>query len=271
MEMEQLIKPIVTQILSMMNKRVLLFISGGAVNVKDIFNTLSSYKIVHYDIVHTDNSNKVISDEYIKNLNANLIDCKDKMVKAIKEADVILVPVMTRNTLSKCALGISDNLVTLGIAESLMMNKEIIAVKDSFDPSNNVNISLGYSKNPVYNNFISDYEKRLVSFGIKFIDSEELDEILQQKLNLNLNLKINKCDKKNCEVEPNNFQKEEKKELNFNVENEKNRKVLSGVLTLEDIMVEVDGDKEIHVKQGALITSLAKDYIYNNNIEVKYY
>lgn len=267
MEMEQLLKPIVTQILNMMNKRVLLFISGGAVNVRDIFNTLSSYKIVHYDIVRTDNSNKVISEEYIKNLNGNLIDCKAKMVKAIKEADVILVPVMTRNTLSKCAVGIADNLVTLGIAESLMINKEIIAVKDSFDPSNNVNISLGYSKNPVYNNFISDYEKRLISFGIKFINSEELDEILQQKLKLNL--KMNKCEQKNYGAKLNNSGKEE--ELNFNAEVEKGKKVLSGVLTLEDIMVEADGSKEIHVKKGALITSLAKDYIYNNNIEVKYY
>ncbi len=269
MEMEQLLKPIVTQILNMMNKRVLLFISGGAVNIKDIFNTLSSYKIVHYDIVCTDSSNKVISGEYIKNLNGNLIDCKSNMVKAIKEADVILVPVMTRNTLSKCALGISDNLVTLGIAESLMMNKEIITVKDSFDPSNSVNISLGYSKNPFYNNFISDYEKRLTSFGIKFINSQELDEILQQKLNLNL--RLNKCDNENYEVKPNELKKEEKKELNFNVEVKKDRKILSGVLTLEDIMGAADKDKEIHVKQGALITSLAKDYIYNNNIEVKYY
>ncbi|AKN32046.1 flavoprotein [Clostridium carboxidivorans P7] len=270
MEIEQLIKPIVTQILNMMNKKVLLFISGGAVNVKDIFNTLSSYGIVHYDIVRTDGSNKSIPEECIKGLNGNLINCKNDMVKAIKEADAILVPVMTRNTLSKCALGISDNLVTLGIAESLMMNKEVIAVKDSFDPSNNVNISLGYSKNPVYNNFISDYEKRLVSFGVKFINSEQLDEALQQKLKFDIN--INKFEQSVEQVKNNNCEEKAQEAKIDTCKTEKeNIKVLSGVLTMQDIIIALNGSKELHVKQGALITSLAQDYIYNKGIEVKYY
>lgn len=263
MDIEDLLKPIIAQIINMMNKRVLLFVSGGAVNLKSIFETLASMKMLQYDVVMTEAAKKVIPEEYINNLNGRLIDCKVELTKAVREDDIILVPMMTRNTLAKCATGIQDNLVTTGIAEALMMNKEVIAVKDSFDPQNPKNISLGFSKNPAYNKFVLGYQDVLTNFGMKFIDADGIKKAINGSFNINNEIIPN--------IEPINktIVKEE------NVTSIVNKvtvsgKVLSGVLTTEDIIVAVNSSKEICVKEGALITPLAKDYIYNNKINVKY-
>ena len=181
---------------------------------------------------------------------------------------------MTRNTLAKCATGIQDNLVTTGIAEALMMNREVIAVKDSFDPQNPKNISLGFSKNPAYNKFVLGYQDTLTNFGMKFIDADDLKHTINDKFSIvnsftqniaSIDKAVVKEQKVTAEVEV------ESKNVNPIVsEASAAQKVLSGVLTTEDIIVNVNSAKEICVKEGALITPLAKDYIYNNKITVKY-
>lgn len=274
MDIEDLLKPIIAQIINMMNKRVLLFISGGEVNLKNVFETLASMKMLKYDIVMTEASKKVIPEEYIANLNGRLIDCKVELTKAVRKDDIILVPIMTRNTLAKCATGIQDNLVTTGIAEALMMNKEVIAVKDSFDPQNPKNISLGLSKNPAYNKFVLGYQDTLTNFGVRFIDSDDLKRTINDKFSINSELikSISSIDKTPIKEQSAN------KELNKEIKNANgvvnkapiNEKILSGVLTTEDIIIAANSSKEICVKEGALITPLAKDYIYNNKISVKY-
>lgn len=261
MDIEDSLRYIVAQLINMMGKKVLLFISGGAVNIKDIFETLASMKMLQYDIVITDAAKKVIPEEYITNLNNKLLNCKAELTKAVRDADLILIPAMTRNTLAKCATGIEDNLVTTGIAEALMMNKQIIAVKDSFDPENYNNISLGYNKNPVYNKFILGYKDVLTDFGIQFIDSENLKSTMKDKFLINTNiLSVDKT--KEDEHQGIN-------ELNLESKNI-NKEVLSGVLTTEDIIVASNNSKEIYVKKGIIITPLARDYIDNNKIEIKY-
>lgn len=274
MDIEDLLKPIIAQIINMMNKRVLLFISGGAVNLKNVFEALASMKMLKYDIVMTEASKKVIPEEYINNLNGRLIDCKVELTKAVREDDIILVPIMTRNTLAKCAVGIQDNLVTIGIAEALMMNKEVIAVKDSFDPQNPKNISLGFSKNPAYNKFVLGYQDTLTNFGVRFIDADNLKRTINDKFSISNNVidNIAVLDKiAEKEEKVTKAVKQESKEVNTIINRTPiNGNILSGVLTTEDIIVAVNSSKEICVKEGALITPLAKDYIYNNKISVKY-
>lgn len=273
MDIEDLLKTIVTQLVAMMNKRVLLFISGGAVNLKEIFDSLNSMKMLKYDIVITEDAKKVIPEQYISNLNHKIIDCKVEMTKVIREDDFILVPVMTRNTLAKCAAGIQDNLVTVGIAEALMMNKEVIAVKDSFDPQNDKNISLGFSKNPAYNKLILGYEDNLTNFGMKFINACNLKGAINNKFGIGSNV-IENISIGQSTVKQENSVKETIEEIRNSTDAAnnglENKKILSGVLTTEDLMTAASISKEIYIKQGALITPMAKDYIYNNKLNVKY-
>lgn len=258
MNIEDLLRPMITQIVNLMNKRVLLFISGGAVNLKNIFESLSSMKMLQYDIVMTESSRKIIPQDYIENLNFRLINSKSELTKAIREDDLILVPVMTRNTLAKCAAGIQDNLVTTGIAEAIMMNKEVIVVKDSFDPQNSVNIALEFSKNAAYNKLILGYEDKLTSFGVKFINSTDIKRTINARFSIMSNANEDLCHENAI------------KNTIINKEEACNIKKLSGILTIEDIILATNDSKEIWVKEGSLLTPLAKDYIYNNGINVNY-
>ncbi|MFL0198579.1 flavoprotein [Clostridium sp. WILCCON 0269] len=315
MDIQDLLRPIVTQIVNMLNKRALLFITGGEVNLKEIFESLSSMSIIKYDIVMTEDAKSVIPESYISSLKGKLIESKEELTNAIKADDLVVIPVMTRNTLSKCAVGIQDNLVTTGIAEALMMDKEIIAVTDSFDPENPTNVSLGLNKNKAYNKFILNYKDTLSSLGINFVEGSNLKKAIEEKCILINHRTVHGFEK--SESEPVNSENMEnlisaivekqinsrfgsakpvnntvQEQVNNTVEKVKDtptvsdvseissdsnalktvehKRMLSGIITMKDIMTNANGCKEINVKQGALITPLAKDYINNNNITVKY-
>ncbi|WP_294185347.1 flavoprotein [uncultured Clostridium sp.] len=261
MDIENLVRTIAERIIGMLDKRVLVFISGGAVNLKDIFETLASMDILKYDIVMTKSAEKVIPGKYVDGLNGRLIDCKEEMTGAVRSDDLVLVPVMTRNTLSKCALGIEDNLVTTGIAESLMMNKKVIAVSDSFDPENPRNMSLGLSKNKAYNRLISDYRDNLCSLGVDFIRGDELKGTLENEFIL-LNGRGG--------GPPTESRKEDGVPPAAGSDLAGTGRILSHVVTAEDILANMDS-REIYIKRDSLVTPLAKDYMDNNNITVKYY
>ena len=147
MDIEELIKAITIQVLGLVNKKVLVFISGGVVNVEEEFKILKEFDNLQYSVVLSDSAKDIIPNKFIEDLNADLISDKKLMSKKIDEVDFILIPVMTRNILAKTAFGIRDTFITTGISDAIMKNKKIIVVKDSFDPDNPVNVSLGYSQN----------------------------------------------------------------------------------------------------------------------------
>ncbi|WP_368488556.1 flavoprotein [Clostridium sp. BJN0013] len=315
MDIQDLLRPIVTQIVNMLNKRALLFISGGEVNLKEIFESLSSMGIIKYDIVMTENAKNIIPEVYISSLKGKVIESKEELTNATKADDLVVIPVMTRNTLSKCAVGIQDNLVTTGIAEALMMGKEIIAVTDSFDPENPTNVSLGLSKNKAYNKFILNYKDSLSSLGIDFVEGNNLKKAIEEKCVLINHRTVHGSEKSkpvNKESMEDLISAIVEKQINSRLGNTKpvnntvqeqasntvervkdtptvceipkvssdsssnelktieDKRMLSGIITMKDITKNAHGCKEINVKQGALITPLAKDYIDNNGITVKY-
>lgn len=243
-EIEDLIRKIVKETIDSMSNikkhdNILLFITGGAVNINEIFNTLSLEEGYSYKLVMSESAKNVIPDEFIKKLNADLITSKSEMTPIIKKTNTILIPVLTRNTLAKIAHGISDNLVTLGIQEALMMGKRIIAVKDSFDPKNSINISLGYTKNVVYNSMLNEYMKNAEDMGIEFISSSQIKETINKGTTDETNGKTSGME------------------------------ITYGVITRSDIL-KLKEDKTIYIKEGSVVTPLAADYIKENGIKICY-
>jgi branched-subunit amino acid transport protein len=253
---EKIITSIVAGILPLISKRVLIFISGGTVNAEILLNTLSDSELISYDVVLTDAARKMIDEESIKKLKGNVVDCIDELDKAIIDSSFVIIPVMTRNTLSKIALGIADNLLTTGISRAIMMNKEILAVRDSYDPQNPVNISNGLSNNDVYHSMFLNYEKTVNDFGVKIIDSSEFESSMQNEFDKSLSQPAEKRKRADKNVRK--------------VEIKENRKVFeSCILTLTDIKRTQNYDV-IVIEKGTLITPSAKDYIYSNKIKVEY-
>ncbi|MDF2879819.1 MAG: hypothetical protein K0R54_376 [Clostridiaceae bacterium] len=253
MDLNELIKIITAEVLKMLDKKVLLFISGGAVNIKDTFAVLNEYKLIKYSAVISNSAKEVIPEIYTKSLNLEILNEKKCIVKAINNSDLILIPVLTRNTLAKTALGIRDNYFTTGISEALMRNKKVIAVKDSCDPECEVLKSMGVTVNKEYNKMLIGYLKTLESFGVTLINSSQLKDVMNNELNLT---------SKNYDKSNDNVKKSKVKEQTNSVE-------LNGVITMGELL-SLNGNKEVIIAKDALITPLAKDYIDSEKIKIKY-
>lgn len=252
MDIEELIKAITIQVLSLVNKEVLVFISGGVVNVEEEFKILKEFNNLKYSVVLSDSAKKVIPQQFLEDLNAEVIEDKELMSQKINEVDFILIPVMTRNILAKTALGIRDTFITTGISDSIMKNKKIIAIKDSFDPDNPVNVSLGYSQNASYNEMLKNYIKTIESFGVSFINVYELKKAMNGLLFME--------DKKTAQIA--NIRKVTTKEIR--------QVTLKGIITKIDLL-SLGSCRNIKIAKGTVITSLAKDYIESENIKINYF
>ena len=251
MDIEELIKAITIQVLGLVNKKVLVFISGGVVNVEDEFKILKEFDNLRYSVVLSDSAKNIIPHKFIEDLNADVIYDRKLMSKKIDEVDFILIPVMTRNILAKTALGIRDTFITTGISDAIMKNKKIIVVKDSFDPDNPVNVSLGYSQNISYNEMMKNHIKTIESFGVSFINAYELKKAINELLIIE--------EKKTTQIT----------KINKVVTKEIRQVTLKGIITKTDLL-SIGSCRNIKISKGAVITSLAKDYIDSENIKIDY-
>lgn len=252
MDINELIKVITAEVLKRMDKKVLLFISGGAVNIKETFTVLNEYKLIKYSAVISNSAKEVIPEIYTKDLNLEILNEKKCIVKAINNSDLILIPVLTRNTLAKTALGIRDNYFTTGISEALIRNKKVVAVKDSCDPECEVLKSMGVTVNNEYNKMLTNYLKTLKSFGVTLINSSQLKEVMDNELDLTC--KHEKHNAANAIIE---------------VKGQEDDVVLKGVITMSELLP-LDRNKEVIIAKDAVITPLAKDYITSERIKIKY-
>ncbi|WP_411682884.1 flavoprotein [Clostridium thailandense] len=270
MNIEEIVKSIVREILPLINKKILIFISGGKVNSESLISTLTEFELIDYKIVMSEAAASVIDKRLIEKLKGKIIDSQDKLNEAIRDAEFVLIPILTRNTLSKVALGMEDNLITIGIARAIMISKEIIAVRDSYDPNNSINISEGFSSNLAYNSMLLNYERILDSFGIKIIDSSEFRETVRNKFynsslqpfskkKINSSGKYTESGRNENAIRQNKLIKSKKEEIIFN----------SSILTVKDISHILENGV-IRLNEGTIITPLAKDYIYNNKLKVEF-
>ncbi len=234
------------------NRRVVIFLSGGSVNAEILLKLMTDFQFNHCDIVMSESARAIINEAAISSLKGRLVHNHQELEEAITTADLILIPILTRNTLAKVSLGIADNLVTTGIARAIMMKKEIIAVRDSYDPNNAVNIVNELAKNQSYNDMLSTYERKLQSFGLKIVDLSEFKVVVQNKLNPTI-------------VEPNKIASSVQKEIKREHINEE--VINSSIISVADLK-RYGNQKRIAVKTGAIITPLANDYIRTNGISL---
>lgn len=242
MSVEELFKNLLRELLPLVKKRILVFISGGSVNLELLLEILSDVKLNDYDLVISENAQQVIDQNLLKTLQANTVISMHDLETALKRTDFVLIPALSRNTLSKISLGIADNLLTTGIARALMMSKEVIIVRDSYHPQNLVNIAKGLSENIVYNAMIMKYEKQLEEMGATLIDTGSF----------------------RMTVERNSIHK-----VTSSQSAEQEVYCKSSILTLSDVS-QNEGKRILKLRDGTIITPLARDYIQNKGITLEF-
>lgn len=158
--------------------RGLVIINGGTGNLEQIILELKKIsERYELDIVFSEAGEKIVRKEKFQNF--NVID-KFEMETCeplLKKNDIIILPLLTKNSCAKIAVGIRDNAATYLISKALLAQKEIVAVYDSCIADNKT----------AYGNQINFNIEKLKSYGIIFVKSSELSDYILNRRNLEIN------------------------------------------------------------------------------------
>lgn len=158
--------------------RGLVIINGGTGNLEQIILELKKIsERYELDIVFSEAGEKIVRKEKFQNF--NVID-KFEMETCeplLKKNDIIILPLLTKSSCAKIAVGIRDNAVTYLISKALLAQKEIVAVYDSCIADNKT----------AYGNQINFNIEKLKSYGIIFVKSSELSDYILNRRNLEIN------------------------------------------------------------------------------------
>ena len=165
-------------------KKGLVILNGGTTNLEQIVLELEKIKKEYeIEIIFSEAGEKLVGEEKFKNFDIKKEVTMENCNSLLLENEIILLPLLTKNTCAKVAVGIRDNVVTYIISKALLAGKKIVAVYDSCI----VKADNEYGKQLNLN------IKRLQEFGITFVESKNLAEyVLNEQKNQILDLKNKK-------------------------------------------------------------------------------
>lgn len=158
--------------------RGLVIINGGTGNLEQIILELKKIRERYeLDIVFSEAGEKIVKKDKFQNF--NIVDKfeMEACESLLKKNDIIILPLLTKSSCAKIAVGIRDNAVTYLISKALLAQKEIVAVYDSCIADNKT----------AYGNQINFNIEKLKSYGIIFVKSSELSDYILNRRNLEIN------------------------------------------------------------------------------------
>ncbi|EGO64747.1 flavoprotein [Acetonema longum] len=95
--------------------------------------------------------------------------------RQLREAAVILVPVLTQNTAAKLALTLSDTLASTVVLQALMLGKPVLAAQNAADPRDawRVKEQIGEAS-PALRQALETNLKKIAGFGVRLMPVEQL-------------------------------------------------------------------------------------------------
>jgi hypothetical protein len=160
--------------------------------------------------------------------------------KVLREAAIVLVPVLTQNTAAKLAHSLADTLATTLIMQALMMGKPVVAALNAADPADSWRAKADMGKSPPgLAQALRGNLRKMESYGIQLVQVEQLAAHSQKILDSNVN-------------KPVSGEQTKKK-----------------VIDAETIKAAVsNGDKSITASRTMIVTPLARDVAREYGIEI---
>lgn len=189
MELDKIIEYIVQEVVKKINsqniieefspkEKILVAITGSTNNLEQVVLELRRIS-KNYDL-------SLVFSEAAKNIiNENVFSefhiIKDFSIKNYDEIlsknDIILLPLLTKNTVAKLVVGIRDNAVTNLVSKALLLEKRVIAAYDSCIVNNEV----------PYAKLINSNVEKLKDYGLIFVQAKELADYMLNKKDLEIN------------------------------------------------------------------------------------
>ena len=189
MELDKIIEYIVQEVVKKINsqniieefspkEKILVAITGSTNNLEQIVLELRKIS-KNYDLslVFSEAAKNIIDENVFSEFHI----IKDFSIKNYDEIlsknDIILLPLLTKNTVAKLVVGIRDNAVTNLVSKALLLEKRVIAAYDSCIVNNEV----------PYAKLINSNVERLKDFGLIFVQAKELADYMLNKKDLEIN------------------------------------------------------------------------------------
>ena len=189
MELDKIIEYIVQEVVKKINsqniteefspkEKILVAITGSTNNLEQIVLELRKIS-KNYDLslVFSEAASNIINE----NIFSEFHIIKDFSIKNYDEIlsknDIILLPLLTKNTVAKLVVGIRDNAVTNLVSKALLLEKRVIAAYDSCIVNNEV----------PYAKLINSNVEKLKDYGLIFVQAKELADYMLNKKDLEIN------------------------------------------------------------------------------------
>lgn len=189
MELDKIIEYIVQEVVKKINsqnifeefspkEKILVAITGSTNNLEQIVLELRKIS-KNYDLslVFSEAASNIINENVFSEFHI----IKDFSIKNYDEIlsknDIILLPLLTKNTVAKLVVGIRDNAVTNLVSKALLLEKKVIAAYDSCI----VNSDVPYAK------LINSNVETLKNYGLIFVQAKELADYMLNKKDLEIN------------------------------------------------------------------------------------
>ena len=189
MELDKIIEYIVQEVVKKINsqniieefspkEKILIAITGSTNNLEQIVLELRKIS-KNYDLslVFSEAAKNIIDE----NIFSEFHIIKDFSIKNYDEIlsknNIILLPLLTKNTVAKLVVGIRDNAVTNLVSKALLLEKRVIAAYDSCIVNNEV----------PYAKLINSNVEKLKDYGLIFVQARELADYMLNKKDLEIN------------------------------------------------------------------------------------
>ena len=189
MELDKIIEYIVQEVVKKINsqniieefspkEKILVAITGSTNNLEQIVLELRKIS-KNYDLslVFSEAAKNIIDENVFSEFHI----IKDFSIKNYDEIlsknNIILLPLLTKNTVAKLVVGIRDNAVTNLVSKALLLEKRVIAAYDSCIVNNEV----------PYAKLINSNVEKLKDYGLIFVQAKELADYMLNKKDLEIN------------------------------------------------------------------------------------
>lgn len=189
MELDKIIEYIVQEVIKKINsqniieefspkEKILVAITGSTNNLEQIVLELRRIS-QNYDLslVFSEAAKNIIDE----NIFSEFHIIKDFSIKNYDEIlsknDIVLLPLLTKNTVAKLVVGIRDNAITNLVSKALLLEKKVIAAYDSCIVNNDV----------PYAKLINSNVEKLKDYGLIFVQAKELADYMLSKKDLEIN------------------------------------------------------------------------------------
>lgn len=175
MEFDQIVDYIVQEVLKKLEnveqskknikKTALVVINGGTVNLEQVILELEKIsKDYQMETIFSEAAKDVVGLKKFELFNIREDINMMNLNEILNKKDIVIIPLLTKNTCAKVAVGIRDNVITYLISKAILMKKNIVAVYDSCIVDNETE----------YGKQLNLNIKKLQSYGINFVKSTQL-------------------------------------------------------------------------------------------------